>query len=79
MNNLGYLRYGISAGKKIGKAVRRNRTKRVIREILREKLKTIRAGCDIVLVAKEGIINLRFAELKSYIQDLLRRANLLND
>lgn len=53
-NKLGYNRMGITATKKIGKAVQRNRARRLIREAYRvlEPDLTLPAGVDIVFVAR---------------------------
>ena len=51
-NRLGVTRYGITTGKKIGKAVQRNRARRVIREAYRSLLPEIGAGWDLVFVAR---------------------------
>lgn len=58
-NRLGYPRVGITTGKKVGGAVRRNRSRRVIREAFRPLWPRV-GGYDIVFVART-----RTAELKS--------------
>lgn len=51
-NKLGLCRVGVTAGKKIGSAVKRNRAKRVILAAFRELLPHITGGYDIVFVAR---------------------------
>ena len=51
-NNSNNLRIGITTGKKIGKAVERNRAKRIIRAAYCEVCDHIRSGYDIVFVAR---------------------------
>lgn len=51
-NRSGRVRIGITSGKKIGKAVQRNRARRVIRAAFSELEGRITAGCDIVFVAR---------------------------
>ncbi len=51
-NGLGFNRLGITASKKIGKAVVRNRAKRRIRELYRLNLERLKAGYDFVIVAR---------------------------
>lgn len=51
-NRLGYCRIGITAGKKVGCAVERNRAKRVIIASFRELLPYISGGYDFVFVAR---------------------------
>lgn len=51
-NRLGVNRVGFTATKKIGKACRRNRARRVIREAYRILEPQLRQGYDIVFVAR---------------------------
>lgn len=51
-NNLPYNRFGITAGKKIGNAVKRNRAKRIIRQAYMENEINFPVGIDIVIVAR---------------------------
>ncbi len=51
-NRSGKLRYGITTGKKVGKAVKRTRARRVIRAAYYELFEQITGGCDIVFVAR---------------------------
>lgn len=52
-NDLGEVRVGIVVGNNFSKrAVERNRIKRQIREILRQKLEEIRPGADIVIIMR---------------------------
>ena len=46
------LRFGITTGKKIGKAVRRTRSRRVIREAYYKLCPDIKKGYDFVFVAR---------------------------
>ena len=50
-NDLAITRVGISAAKSIGKAVRRNRAKRRLREAMRLHLPDIASGWDVVVIA----------------------------
>ena len=51
-NRRGEVRIGITTGKKIGKAVMRNRSRRIIREAFRCLADDIKPGYDLVFVAR---------------------------
>ena len=51
-NNNNNLRIGITTGKKIGKAVERNRSRRIIRAAFYNICGQIKSGYDIVFVAR---------------------------
>ena len=74
-NGLTFSRYGSSVSKRVGKAVARNRVKRVLREILRSK--PLEPGWDIIFIARLLAANANYAELEKYIDNLLSRAQLL--
>ena len=48
------LRLGVTVGKRVGSATRRNRIKRLVREVFRRNQSVFPAGCDVVLVARPG-------------------------
>ena len=76
-NGLGTSRCGFSVSKKVGKAVTRNRVKRLFREIVRQA--PLRAGWDIIFIARPAAATANYADLKKSIEDLLSRASLLED
>ena len=51
-NRSGDVRIGITTGKKVGKAVMRNRSRRIIREAFRALSGNVRDGYDFVFVAR---------------------------
>lgn len=75
-SGLPFTRCGFSVGKKVGKAVVRNRVKRRLREIAR--LSSIKPGWDIVLIARPGAAAASYADLDRATADLLGRARLLS-
>jgi ribonuclease P protein component len=74
-NQLTFSRYGFSVSHRIGKAVIRNRVKRLLREILR--VTSLEAGWDIVFIARSQAATASYAELEKSVRALLSRARLL--
>jgi ribonuclease P protein component len=74
-NRLSLSRYGFSVTKKVGKAVQRNHLKRLFREIVR--LQSLRAGWDIVFIARPAAVNVDYHQLERTVTKLLARAHLL--
>lgn len=66
---LPYTRLGITVGTKVGKAVRRNKVRRRIREAYRIHEGQIAPGWDIVIVARVRAGHAPYAEVE---RDLLR-------
>ncbi len=75
-NGLGYTRFGLVAGKRVGKAVVRNTVKRRLREILRST--PAQPGWDMVFIARTRAPQANYQQLKAAAEDLLRRARLLD-
>ncbi len=73
-NQLNYSRYGISVSKHVGKAVVRNRIKRLLREILR--LTPLCPGWDVVLIARGPSSGSDYGRLNKSVVNLLSRAGL---
>jgi ribonuclease P protein component len=65
-------RLGIAATKKIGGAVRRNRAKRLIREVFRRN--KVVPGYDLVVVAKRELVDASLTVLEAEYRKLLDRA-----
>jgi ribonuclease P protein component len=76
-NDQGPSRFAVSAGRRIGNAVQRNRAKRLIREAVRAILQEIKPGWDVVLVARRPLPEAKFYEVEAAVRSLFSRANLL--
>ena len=74
-NRLGLSRYGFSVSRRVGKAVVRNRVKRLLREILR--ITSLEPGWDIIFIARPAAATADYASLEKSVKDLLLRAGLL--
>ena len=70
-------RVGIVAGRWVGTAVARNRVKRRIREIVRERFARIAPGYDLVWQARADVASADHDALVAAVEQLLRRARLL--
>ena len=68
-NRAGICRIGITTSKKIGNAVERNRSRRVIRAALREVINEIEPCYDIVLVSRGKTKYLK----STFVASVLRR------
>lgn len=70
-------RFAISVSRRYGNAVKRNKAKRRMREVLRQQLPGIKDGWDCLLVVRHPLATATFHELETAINQLLGQANLL--
>lgn len=76
-NDLDISRFGFIIGKKISKkSTVRNKIRRRLAETLRNRLAGIRAGFDIILVAKPKIIEKDYKDIDRELGKLLEEAKL---
>jgi ribonuclease P protein component len=75
-NGLDFTRYGFAVGKRVGKAVVRNKVKRRLREILR--LLPLSGGWDIVVIARAPAAQADYKALNGTIKSLLIKAGVVS-
>lgn len=77
-NGKEYNRLGFKVGKKLAKAVRRNRVRRLLRESYRLLEDRMVTGYDIILAAKDGSLDVNtYADVSEIIYSMFSRAKLL--
>ncbi len=72
-NSFPYNRYGITVGKKIGKAVTRNRLKRQVRAILSAYQKHCSFHTDCIIMVRKSSLLLNFSQLEQNLTYLLNK------
>jgi ribonuclease P protein component len=75
-NDQGQSRVGLVLGRRVGKAVQRNKVRRRLQEILRGRWDGIRDGRDLVLVVRKEAKDASFQELAEAVADVTARAGL---
>lgn len=77
-NNQEASRFAISVSRRIGKAVVRNRCRRRVRDVIRQRLADLEPGWDCLLVARTGLPTASFDEIEAAVDQLFRWAGLLS-
>jgi ribonuclease P protein component len=72
-------RFAFSASHHVGKAVVRNRAKRLLREAVRLHVAEIQSGWDCMFIARRPTATATFLEVEDAVLRLLHRAQLLSD
>jgi len=72
----GETRIGMSTPRTLGGAVQRNRVRRRLRELIRERLGRIGPGWDLLLIARPAAATASFGELGEALDALLRRSDI---
>lgn len=73
-----HFRVGLSVSKKLGNAVTRNQIKRRIRHILTE-IRSQMTKDDFVIIARKGVEELTYQELKQNLHHVLKLAKILQE
>lgn len=76
-NDFDVTRVGISTTKRLGKAVVRNRVKRLIREAARGFLPAMPGGRDLVFAARSSSAEATYQQVRTAVENLLGRARLI--
>ena len=79
------LRVGVAAGRTVGTAVTRNRTKRLLREAMRNLIPNIAfrpahdsgSNLDLILIARPGLTSASLEDTRQALLNLLQRAQIL--
>ena len=69
-------RFAVIAGRSVGKAVQRNRAKRVLRAALQEVIHDIQPGYQAILIARKPILDASFQETSLALKSLLQKAGI---
>lgn len=75
-NGLSISRIGVTASRKVGGAVQRNRARRLLREAARRLYPNLRSGWDIVLVARSAACRSHGTEVEPVLASLMQLAGL---
>jgi ribonuclease P protein component len=75
-NKLNHSRFGFAVSKRIGKAVKRNKIKRQMREAARLCREQVQAGWDILFIARVSISEASYQEIEQSAHNLLHKMRL---
>lgn len=73
----GVSRVGVITGKRLGKAVIRNKVRRRLKAIMQQAYSRLPAGWDFLLLARKPIVDASYQEMEAAVLTLLRRAGFL--
>ena len=78
-NDLDFSRVGVTASRKLGGAVARNRAKRLLREAARHLYPEFAVGWDVMLIARPRILEAKEPRVEEALTALLERAGVARD
>jgi len=78
-NQLPYNRYGLITSKHLGKAVMRNRVRRLLRESVRSYHNSLKVGYDVVIVGRKGIVGEPFQVVLVTLEKAFKKLALMRE
>lgn len=75
-NDIEYTRVGVTASRRVGQAVARNRAKRLLREAARHLYPHVLPGWDLLLIARPKILKVKEPQVRRALSQLMERAHL---
>ena len=69
-------RFAFSVSRRLGKAVIRNRLRRVMRDCIRRRLPTLQSGWDVLLIARLPVRDAPYEQIDGAIADILSQSRL---
>jgi ribonuclease P protein component len=77
--DLDQVRLGVITSRRIGSAVVRNRSRRLVREVFRKHQHSLRPGTDIIVIARPSIVGRSYRQVESDLTHAFRKARLTMD
>lgn len=75
----GPFRLGVSVSAKLGKAVVRNRMRRMVKEIVRLNADKLQDQVDLILIVRKPALEMSFWDMEKSVLHVLRKAGLTKD